>query len=158
MNNFLYFCATLLIATSSVFAQPLKSNSTLHVFRLKPHQDLKQAIAQYATDHKIKAGVIVTCVGSLEQFNIRFANQHDAELQKGYFEIVSLTGTFNDSSMHLHLAVSDKTGKTIGGHLVEQNLIYTTAEIVIAELPDLEFDRETDSTYGYKELTIKKRK
>jgi predicted DNA-binding protein with PD1-like motif len=111
----------------------------------------------FAARNHIRAGVVVTCVGSLEQFNIRFANQSNGDTQKGHFEIVSLTGTFNESSMHLHLAVSDKTGKTIGGHLLENNLIYTTAEIAIAELNDLEFDRETDSTYGYKELVVKKK-
>jgi predicted DNA-binding protein with PD1-like motif len=111
----------------------------------------------FAKRNQIRAGVIVTCVGSLEQYNIRFANQANGDTQKGYFEIVSLTGTFNESSMHLHLAVSDKTGKTIGGHLLENNFIYTTAEIAIAEVHDVEFDRETDSTYGYKELVVKKK-
>jgi predicted DNA-binding protein with PD1-like motif len=111
----------------------------------------------FATRNHIRAGVIVTCVGSLEQFNIRFANQSTGDTKKGHFEIVSLTGTFNESSMHLHLAVSDETGKAIGGHLLENNLIYTTAEIAIAELNDVEFDRETDSVYGYKELVVKKK-
>ena len=157
MRITLYLYFVLLSLTINAYAQPLKSNSTIHVFRLKPHEDLKKAIADFASANHIKAGVIVTCVGSLEQYNIRFANQKDGDRQKGYFEIVSLTGTFNETSMHLHLSVSNKTGQTIGGHLLENNLIYTTAEIAIAELNDLEFGRETDSTYGYQELKVKKR-
>lgn len=43
---------------------------------------------------------------------------------------------------------------TTGGHLLDANLIYTTAEIAIAELPELVFDRVLDSTYGYQELQI----
>ena len=55
------------------------------------------------------------------------------------------------------LSVADSTGKTIGGHLLDENLFYTTIELVIADLTDLEFTRETDSTYGYQELVIKKK-
>jgi predicted DNA-binding protein with PD1-like motif len=157
MSKSFYLYVFLFLITSQATSQSLKSNSTIHVFRLKPHEDLKQSIMNFASQNHIRAGVIVTCVGSLEQFNIRFANESNGNSQKGYFEIVSLTGTFNESSMHLHLAVSDKTGKTIGGHLLENNLVYTTAEIAIAELNDVEFDRETDSVYGYKELVIKKK-
>jgi predicted DNA-binding protein with PD1-like motif len=55
----------------------------------------------------------------------------------------------------LHLAVSDSTGKTIGGHLLAGCPVYTTAEVVLTILTDYVFERETDSTYGYKELVVK---
>ena len=32
--------------------------------------------------------------------------------------------------------------------------VYTTAEIVLGELPQLAFRRETDATFGYQELVI----
>jgi uncharacterized protein len=128
----------------------------VHVFRLKPHQDLKKEIQAFARSNNILAGVVVTCVGSLEQYNLRFANREVPTQCKGHFEIVSLSGTLSISSMHLHIAISDENGKTIGGHLMDENYIYTTAEIVILQLPDVEFLRETDSTYGYRELVIKK--
>jgi predicted DNA-binding protein with PD1-like motif len=126
----------------------------VHVFRLMPHQDLKKSIQDFAKANSIKAGALVTCVGSLEQINLRFANQKTGYLKKGYYEIISLTGTFSDISCHLHLGVSDEAGSTAGGHLLNENLIYTTAELVIAELYDLEFTRELDNTYGYQELKI----
>jgi predicted DNA-binding protein with PD1-like motif len=59
--------------------------------------------------------------------------------------------------MHLHLSVADSTGKVIGGHLLDENLVYTTIELVVTDLTDLEFTRATDSTYGYPELVIKKK-
>lgn len=124
------------------------------MFRLKPHEDLKKSIVAFAKTNNIKAGIILTCVGSLEQFNIRFANQETGLKNQGHFEIVSLVGTFSDSASHIHISVSDPSGKTIGGHLLDENLIHTTAEIAIAELTDLIFLRETDSAYGYKELFI----
>jgi predicted DNA-binding protein with PD1-like motif len=127
----------------------------VHVFRLRPHQDLKREIHAFANDNNILAAVVVTCVGSLEQYNLRFANREIPTQCKGHFEIVSLSGTLSGTSMHLHIAVSDENGKTIGGHLMDENYIYTTAEIAILELSDVEFLRETDPTYGYHELVIK---
>ncbi|MDD4974446.1 MAG: DNA-binding protein [Bacteriovorax sp.] len=125
-----------------------------HVLRLKPGEDLRLALENYAKDKKIKAGSIVTCVGSLLSINLRTANQNKEMFLKGPMEIVSLTGTISMNGVHLHLAASDKDGKTIGGHLVKGNKVYTTAEIVVAELEGLEFKRETDKQTTYKELFI----
>ena len=60
--------------------------------------------------------------------------------------------------MHLHASVSNTKGETFGGHLASGNIIYTTAEIVIAELEDVTFTREQDPDSGYKELVVKLRK
>ena len=146
-----------ILATNSS-AQMNLSKLDSYAFRLKPNEDLKEGVISFAKKQQIKAGAIVTCVGSLTQFHLRFANQEKGEKQKGHFEIVSMTGTFSDSTSHLHIAVSDSTGKTTGGHLLDSNLIYTTAEIVIVDLKDLEFARETDETFGYKELFVKPKK
>lgn len=139
-------------------AQQLKSTTSFFTVRLKPHQDLKKQLMVFAEKNKIKAGFVATCVGSLEQVNLRYANQPSGTLLKGHFEILSLSGTFSDTSAHLHLSVADSTGKTIGGHLLDDNQIYTTAEIVVGELLDVEFTSELDSTYGYQELVIRARK
>jgi hypothetical protein len=133
---------------------PIPSNQKSFAFRLKPHDDLKKGILAYASEHRIKAGGIVTAVGSLEYVNLRFANQQIASGQSGHFEIVSLVGTFSETYAHLHLSVSDSLGRTIGGHLLEGNMVYTTAEIVITQLTDVEFTRQKDKTYGYDELII----
>ena len=133
------------------------SNARVHVFRVLPHQDLKKTITAFTSTRKISACVVLTCVGSLEQYHLRFANEKSGSKTKGFFEIISLTGTISHSSAHLHMSVSDPFGNTIGGHLLDDNLVYTTAEVALAELPDLEFDRETDPAYGYAELVVKQR-
>jgi len=133
-------------------------SSKFMALRLAPHQDLKQELMKLAMKENIQSGFIATCVGSLEQATLRFANQEEAVTLKGHFEILSLVGTFSNSSAHLHLSVADSTGKTWGGHLLDGSLIYTTAEIVVGDLDDITFERETDHTYGYKELVVKKRK
>ena len=130
------------------------SKAIYFAFRLTPHQDLKKELMAFAKRIKMKAGFVATCVGSLEQVSLRYANQEKGEILTGYFEIVSLTGTLADGSAHLHIALADSHGRTLGGHLLEGSLIYTTAELVIGELTQLAFSRSADTTYGYNELIV----
>ena len=127
---------------------------TAHVFRLKPGQLLKEEIQRFVNEKQIKAGWISTCVGSLTQYNIRFANQPETVKGYGHFEIVSLTGTVSVNGSHLHISVSDSTGKTIGGHLADSNIVYTTAEIVLLSTNHVEFKREKDGTTPWDELQV----
>jgi uncharacterized protein len=129
----------------------------VHVVRLKPGEDLKTALTAFAQQNKIEAGWIVTCAGSLTHYAIRFANQQEASVDSGHFEIVSLTGTLSVNGSHLHMSISDSTGRTIGGHLLDGCKIYTTAEIVIGESSELVFKREKDGTTPWEELQVKKK-
>ncbi len=126
-----------------------------HAFRLKPGQDLKKEIQALVDQQQIKAGWVSTCVGSLTDYAIRFANQPGAATDSGHFEIVSLTGTVSVNGSHLHISISDSTGKTIGGHLMDGCRIYTTAEIVILSTNDVIFKREKDGTTPWEELQVK---
>lgn len=132
--------------------------TTIHAFRLKPGQDLRVEIQKLVNEKQIKAGWISTCAGSLTNYNIRFANKPGNSSGSGHFEIVSLTGTVSVNGSHLHISISDSTGKTIGGHLSEGNKVYTTAEIVITSTDELEFKREIDGTTEWKELQISQQK
>jgi predicted DNA-binding protein with PD1-like motif len=134
---------------------PLHSNVQAYVIRLKPHEDLKGSLQAFAVENNIKAGVIMTCAGSLEKYSLRLANQKDAAVANEFCEILSLTGTLSATACHLHLCIADANGKTTGGHLLPGNLIYTTAEIAIASLPDMVFERLEDATYGYRELHVR---
>jgi len=127
-----------------------------HALRLKPGQDLKLSIDSFVKENNIGAGWIATCVGSLTEYNVRFANQEKGYSDKGHFEIVSLVGTLSVNGSHIHLSISDSTGKTIGGHLLEGCKVYTTAEIVIGESKELIFVRKEDGSTPWKELEIKK--
>ena len=130
------------------------SSITPHVFRLTPGQDLRQEIQKYANKKNIKAGWINTCVGSLTSYVIRFANQAAGSMDTGHFEIVSLTGTVSVNGSHIHICISDPAGTTLGGHLSDGCLIYTTAEIVLSSSDELEFFREPDGKNGWNELRI----
>ena len=132
------------------------NNCKAHAFRLKPGEDLKKEILHYVNENQIKAGWISTCVGSLQNYNIRFANQPVGSNGAGHFEIVSLTGTVSVNGSHLHISISDSAGKTIGGHLMVSNIVYTTAEIVILSSNEFNFKREKDGSTKWEELKVEK--
>jgi uncharacterized protein len=143
-----------------IFIFPMQAKNTskviAHTIRLKPHQDVRLSLEQYVKDHHINAACILSAVGSLETASIRYANQKKTDTLHQFFEVVSLVGTLSaNSGVHLHISISDSAGATKGGHLQVGNLVYTTLEIVLAELPKSNYLRTLDSTYGYKELDVK---
>jgi len=129
-------------------------DNKVYALRLKPGEDLRKGIDVIVKEKNITAGWINTCVGSLTDYNIRFANQQEGSRGSGHFEIVSLTGTVSVNGSHLHISISDNTGKTIGGHLMDGCKIYTTAEIVIGSTSTYEFKRENDGTTPWEELQV----
>jgi len=126
-----------------------------HALRLRPGNDLRKEIESFVKANNIQAGWISCGVGSLTNYNIRFAGLPAGSKKTGHFEIVSLIGTVSVHGSHIHISISDSTGKTIGGHLLDSNFIYTTAEIVIQESTDFVFTREKDGSTQWEELQVK---
>jgi uncharacterized protein len=155
--RWLLFCLFILCGACQTQTSMQTDDVKIHVFRLKPGQDLKREIEAHVKAHNIEAGWVMTCVGSVTQYHLRFANQPQGTKGNGHFEIVSLVGTISINGHHLHMSVSDSTGRTIGGHLLDSNFIYTTAEIVIGEGKQLVFTREKDGTTEWEELKIKRK-
>lgn len=123
------------------------------VERLKPGEELQSALKRIAFEHTIKAGVIVSAVGSLTTASLRMAGANETTTIGGPLEIVSVTGTLSETSMHVHMSVSDSTGKTTGGHLVAGCKVFTTIELVILDLSDeWTFNRKQDEQTTYLEL------
>lgn len=158
MNKFsiVFFIALFSLSCKNVQTMSATPNTVTHAFRLKPGQDLRKEIETFVKENNIAAGWIGTCVGSLTKYNIRFANQQNGSTADGHFEIVSLTGTVSTNGAHIHISVSDSTGHTIGGHLLQGCTIFTTAEIVLQSSPQLIFKREKDGSTPWEELQIEK--
>jgi predicted DNA-binding protein with PD1-like motif len=123
-------------------------------FRLTPGEDLKRGIIDFAERHGLWAPVLLTCVGSLTRVAVRLAGASEVLVREGKFEIVSLVGCADPPKGHLHLCVADETGATLGGHLTDGCVVYTTAEVILGELPGVTFHREPDPTTGYTELVV----
>ncbi len=126
-----------------------------HAFRLIRGNDIKKEIISYCKKKNIEAGVIISAVGCIKHLHIRLAEAKNYIDKEECYEIVSVTGTVSKDDVHIHLSISDNTGKTIGGHLKDGTLVDTTCEIVIYELKDYIFFRDLDEITGYNELVIK---
>jgi uncharacterized protein len=128
---------------------------TTLAIRLTPGQDLKKGIQDAVNANNIKAGWIMSGVGSLTHYHLRFANRSEGCIGVGHFEIVNIAGTVSTNGSHIHLCLSDAMGDVVGGHLQEGCIVYTTAEIILAATDKYVFSREHDSKTGWKELQIK---
>ncbi len=123
--------------------------------RLSPGQDLLAALDEIAERNQLGAACVLTCVGSLIEAVLRFADQEELAKLSGPFEIVSLTGTLSSHGSHCHISISDQQGKTLGGHLLPGCLVYTTAEIILGVITGQQFLRSYDPKTGYEELDIR---
>lgn len=158
MRAALMLVLVLALVVSGCSAPPPASGEATHVrhvaLRLHPGEDLRQALMQAVEAHRLSAAAVVTCVGSLTEATVRYANQEQPTRLEGHFEIVSLVGTLEPGGGHLHVSLSDGSGTTFGGHLLEGSKVYTTAEIVLVALDDLDFVRKPDAVTTYDELVV----
>ena len=133
----------------------ISSGARFYALRLVPGTDVLSAVQDFVQANDLKAVAIVTVVGSLTDAVIRYANQPDGTLTSGHFEIVSMVGTVEPTGAHVHLSLSDGSGRMFGGHMLTGCLVYTTAEIVLAHLEGFEFTRVPCALSGYDELAIR---
>lgn len=133
-----------------------------HAVRLTPGADLKAELERLTEACGLRAGCVLSCVGSLSSARLRMPGAAgDAEVVAAFaepMEIVSLAGTLCADGLHVHISLSRRDGSCIGGHLVPGCVVHTTAEVVIGELPDVEFHRPMDSATGYNELSVQPRR
>lgn len=155
--KFLIIALTTIIFSACQSSNMKQEKITTYAFRLKPGDDLKAGIEKLIKENNIRAGWIATCVGSLTDYTIRFANQAEGTKGSGHFEIVSLVGTVSINGSHIHISISDSAGNTTGGHLMSGCKIYTTAEIVIQASDKFEFTREKDGSTPWEELQVKEK-
>ena len=122
--------------------------------RLTPGTDLLLALAGLPRQRGERAGVVISGIGSLAPVRLRFAGRDGASTLPSDHEILSLAGSLSVDGAHLHLSVADADGRVTGGHLLEGSLVLTTAELLVAWLPDWRFRRGLDPQTGFQELQI----
>lgn len=128
---------------------------------LKPGQDLRTAIEDVVAAQHINAATVISCVGALSHARLRMAGtgrEEQAVLDyEGKFEIVSLIGNVGPDRTHLHMSISDKAGRVIGGHIkTGGNIVDITAELVLAVDDSLRFTESRDDTVGWDNLVVEK--
>jgi predicted DNA-binding protein with PD1-like motif len=129
----------------------------IHIFRVKPGQELLDEISRYCHEHEITSGVIIGIIGSVKNAKLNFLKElpgkYDTVDYRGPLEIVCAQGSValkdNSTIIHIHIQLS---GQDIcsGGHLV-QATVFSTAEVTIGSL-DYQLRRQTDSFTGLNEL------
>ncbi len=127
----------------------------IFALRLNPNQDLKFELKKFTAENDLRAGFILTTVGSLKKAEVRLANEKESTSFEENFEIISLVGTLCREGLHLHIGLANAKGTVIGGHVEEGCIVYTTAEIVIGESTNHTFCRVLDPETGFYELEIR---
>lgn len=122
--------------------------------RLITGDDLREGIERILKENNVKAGALLSVVGSLSKATLRMPGGKLTKEWNEDLEIVGATGTLSINGSHIHISISDKEGKVFGGHLTKGCIVRTTAEIVILSFGDVEYKREFDNKTGFNELKV----
>ena len=125
--------------------------------RLVPGYDLRRALEDTVHGKSADSAFVVAGIGSLTQARLRFAGEPTDTALSGPLEILSLSGSLTPIGAHLHMAVSDASGRVYGGHVTYGDVVRTTAEVLLALLPDWTLAREPDAITGFSELVVRRR-
>jgi predicted DNA-binding protein with PD1-like motif len=124
--------------------------------RLNPGDDLRLALDGALASRACEAAFVMAGIGSLSAARLRYAGVETPETLVGDLEILTLSGTLSPEGSHLHMSVADAQGHVRGGHVAPGCIVRTTAELLVAWLPEWRFAREFDPATGYAELAIRK--
>lgn len=125
--------------------------------RIPAGADLRAALAAVPHRQRVGAAFVLQGIGSLDVAAIRYAGRDACAELRGDLEILTLAGSLAPDGPHLHITVADASGRVSGGHMGPGCIVRTTAEVLVALLPDLRFSREADPVTGYKELVVRDR-
>lgn len=126
--------------------------------RLLPGQDLRRALEAAVAGQGVEAAFVVSGIGSLGVAAVRLAGAPQAGSLQGEFEILTLAGSVATHGSHLHAALSGADGQVFGGHVAYGCLVRTTAEVLLALLPEWSFSRQYEPATGYEELVVSPRR
>lgn len=125
--------------------------------RLSPGADIRRALEDALRSQSASSAFVMSGIGSLTEARLRYAGEDTESTIAGPLEILSLSGSLTPEGAHLHMAVSDASGRVFGGHVGRGNVVRTTAEILLALLPDWDLTREHDAATGFNELVVRRR-
>jgi len=122
---------------------------------------LRAALEVAVLAESCRAAFVLSGISSLSTAGIRLAGADQPTRLTGEMEILTLSGTVaadsRKTSSHMHMAISNAAGQVLGGHVAPGCIVRTTAEVLLALLPDWQFSREPDTQTGYEELVIRVR-
>lgn len=132
-----------------------------HILRLKPNDDIEEALLAYCKEHKIKSAYIPVLQGGLKSCRL-IAMKKSEDTNKpddSETEINEPIEFFGQGiicpddkgklTLHIHLSGATKDHTMVGGHLVRGEIVIH-AECVIVEMNNLKITRKSDKEiYNY---------
>ena len=116
----------------------------MEVWVLEAGDDLQEGLDRMAAERKVAHGLVVSGFGSLSTLSAgnpagpEFPPPMQATTEKGPFEIVSIAGTIGEvavkgdslhGKVHVHLSVSAKDGRVLGGSLRPGSKVFWKAQV-----------------------------
>ena len=145
------------------------------VATIEPNKDLLESLEEIARREGIKAGIVLSVVGSLKRAYVRNLKEFPKRLpvkdkermwkliEGRPSEILSVDGNVHQREgrieVHAHITLStvvDDEVYVFGGHLVRGNITFINVEVVMAELEGIEMVREVHPKRKTRELRLKK--
>ena len=123
------------------------------IARIDKGEEILTTIKEISLKENIKLAS-VQALGATDEFTVGVykvdEKKYYANEFKGYFEIVSLTGTINTMDgefyTHIHMSAGNDKGEVFGGHL-NKAIVSATCEMVI-DIIDGNVDRKYDEETG----------
>ena len=115
---------------------------------------MRAALEAVLAEQAVEAAFVLQGIGSLSVAQLRLAGAGAATELRGDLEILTLAGSVSPDGAHLHAALADAQGRVTGGHLASGCLVRTTAEVLLALLPEQRFARQPDPRTGFLELAV----
>lgn len=123
------------------------------IARIDKGEEILTTIKEISLKENIKLAS-VQALGATDEFTVGVykvdEKKYYANEFKGYFEIVSLTGTINTMDgefyTHIHMSAGNDKGEVFGGHL-NKAIVSATCEMVI-DIIDGNVDRNYDEETG----------
>jgi len=101
--------------------------------KLAPGSDLRLSLEDLARREGIH-GFVLGVVGNLTRAAFQCPGQSEPTVLEGDLEVITLNGTLNPDSVHLHLSLSDGACQVWGGHLEPGTIVQKGADILVGVL------------------------
>ena len=101
--------------------------------KLAPGSDLRLSLEDLARREGIQ-GFVLSIVGNLTRAAFQCPGQSEPTVLEGDLEVITLNGTLNPGSVHLHLSLSDGACQVWGGHLEPGTIVQKGADLLIGVL------------------------
>jgi predicted DNA-binding protein with PD1-like motif len=141
--------------------------SNVLIVRLKSMEDIRTKLLEVISENRFKRAVILSAIGSVydaifygvKQNSKLPYNQDQITImkKKGPFEVLTMEGNIlpmkEQFIPHIHVTLGMHDGAVIGGHL-ETATVYTTIELLLAEIQKSSVVKQKDKTSGGMQIKL----